>query len=176
MNAQGTTPDFAALADDGTTLVIQRWLPGPLSRVWAYLTEADKRARWLADGAMEQRPGAALELIWRNDRLADAGDTRPEGFSEESRMQTQVLACEPMTRLSFGWGAGAVTFDLVERNGRVLLTLTHTGLDAASRLGIAAGWHAHLDILRARVAGVEAPSFWSHWTTLHAQYAARIAP
>jgi uncharacterized protein YndB with AHSA1/START domain len=33
-----------------TTVKIQRLLPGPIERVWAYLTESDLRRQWLAAG------------------------------------------------------------------------------------------------------------------------------
>ncbi|MBW8859524.1 MAG: ATPase, partial [Caulobacter sp.] len=35
------------------TLKIQRLLPGPVDRVWAYLTQSDLRRQWLAAGQME---------------------------------------------------------------------------------------------------------------------------
>ena len=37
----------ATLIEPGT-VKMERLLPGPVERVWAYLTESDKRARWLA--------------------------------------------------------------------------------------------------------------------------------
>ena len=36
-----------------TTLKIERLLPGPIERVWSYLTESDLRRQWLASGRME---------------------------------------------------------------------------------------------------------------------------
>ena len=50
---------------------IQRILPGPIERVWAYLTDSDLRRRWLAAGPMEMKVGAPFELVWRNDELSD---------------------------------------------------------------------------------------------------------
>jgi len=35
--------------------VIRGQLPGPIERVWEYLTDPDKRARWFAGGPMEPR-------------------------------------------------------------------------------------------------------------------------
>lgn len=34
------------------TLQIERLLPGPIERVWSYLTESEKRRKWLASGDM----------------------------------------------------------------------------------------------------------------------------
>ena len=38
--------------DDATTLTVERTLPGPIERGWAYLTGPDKRARWLGGGTL----------------------------------------------------------------------------------------------------------------------------
>ena len=155
--------DFT-LAAEGSTLVIQRWLPGPVERIWRYLVDNDLRRQWLASGDMTLAPGAAVELVWRNDDLSDSADPRPQGFAEEQRMQSRVIACDPMRRLTIAWGQGDVTFELESRGDKVLLTLTHRGLDQRSgRTGIAAGWRMHLDILAAQASGAEAPSFWSGW-------------
>ncbi len=44
--------DYATrIAPDAIRL--ERLLPGPIERVWAFLTESDKRARWLAAGDVE---------------------------------------------------------------------------------------------------------------------------
>lgn len=61
--------DYGMIIEPGT-LRIQRLLPGPIERVWAYLTESDKRATWLAAGAMKLENGAPLELEFRNSDLA----------------------------------------------------------------------------------------------------------
>lgn len=169
-----TRPDDFARMQDGRTLVIQRWLPDPVDRIWRYLTDSDLRQTWLAAGQMDLTPGAEMELVWRNDGLSAAQDPRPEGFPAEQRMQSRVIAVDPMRRLCFAWGAGDVTFDLEPKGDKVLLTLTHRGLDAAP-LGVAAGWHTHLDILSARAGDRAAPSFWSAWTGLRAVYQARLA-
>jgi uncharacterized protein YndB with AHSA1/START domain len=44
---------------------MQRRLPGPIERVWAYLFDSDLRRLWLASGAMTLQPGASFELVWR---------------------------------------------------------------------------------------------------------------
>ena len=35
-----------------------RTLPGPIERVWEYLTDPEKRSRWFAGGPMELSAGA----------------------------------------------------------------------------------------------------------------------
>jgi uncharacterized protein YndB with AHSA1/START domain len=174
MTRQNDVDPFATLAD-GSTLVIQRWLPGPAERVWRYLTDSDLRRRWLASGDMDLVPGAPLELVWRNDALSDAEDPRPSGFGAEQRMQSRIIDVEPMRMLKIGWGEGDVTFTLRDQGVRVLLTITHRGLeDRTARGMIAPGWHMHLDILVADLSGTKRPSFWSGWTRLHALYDSRL--
>lgn len=168
--------DAFATMIDGSTLVIQRWLPGPVERVWSFLTDDELRRKWLAAGEMDLVAGASLELVWRNDTLSDAADSRPPGFAEEQRMQSRVIAVELMRTLTIAWGEGAVTFTLKEKGERVLLTITHCGLDdPASRRMIAGGWHMHLDILFAARSGTQPASFWSGWTQLQAVYDSRFS-
>ena len=52
MNDHAKVGDYGALSEPAT-LTIQRMLPGPIERVWAYLTESDLRSKWLASGDME---------------------------------------------------------------------------------------------------------------------------
>jgi len=64
-----TKPDAYGALIEPTTLKIQRLLPGPIERVWAYLTDSDLRRKWLAAGAMEMKVGAPFELLWRNGEI-----------------------------------------------------------------------------------------------------------
>lgn len=173
--------DIAALDDYGTlteprTLTIQRILPGPLERVWAYLTESDKRRQWLAAGPMELKVGAEFELVWRNDELTDPPGTRPPGFGAEHRMASRITEVDPPRRLAFTFGeAGHVAVDLAPAGQRVLLTLVHSGLpDRGTMLKVSAGWHAHLDVLVARASGGQSAPFWDRWSRLQKEYDARL--
>jgi uncharacterized protein YndB with AHSA1/START domain len=171
MTGNGTISEFAEMS--GATLLIQRWLPGPAERVWRYLTESDLRRKWLAAGDMALRPGAPLELIWRNDGLSDETDPRPEEFPEEQRLESRVVAVDPMRSLTIAWGKGDVTFALQEAGGRVLLTISHRGLDTRDA-SIAGGWHMHLDILAALLSAEKPGSFWAGWKKLRAHYEKRL--
>ena len=157
------------------TLQMTRLLPGPIDRVWAYLTESDLRRKWLASGVMELKVGAPFELTWRNEELENAGP-RPEGFDEEHRMESRITELDPPHRLGFQFGtSGEVTIALEEQGDQVLLTLTHRRLpDREIMLKVAAGWHAHLDVLVAKAADELPKPFWRNWTRLREEYAERI--
>jgi len=170
----------AAIASYGeviepNTLRIKRLLPGSIDRVWAYLTESDLRRQWLASGTMEMQIGAPFELVWRNDELENAGQ-RPEGFDAEHRLQSEVVELDPPHKLSYTFGnAGEVMFELERAGDDVLLTLTHRRLPSREMMTkVAAGWHAHLDVIEAKIAGQSPKAFWANWASLKSDYEQRI--
>lgn len=154
------------------SLRIQRLLPGPIERVWAYLTDSDLRRQWLASGMMTLNPGASFELVWRNDELSGSAAERPDGFSAESRATCRLVEVEAPRRMRYLWPeVGEVSIELEQVGADVLLTLTHRQL-AGDRLilNVSAGWHAHLALLVARLADMPAPSLWATWKQLRAEY------
>jgi len=171
-----TTPDAYGVLSEPVTLKIQRLLPGPVERVWAYLTESDLRRQWLAAGEMEMKVGTAFELVWRNDDLSDPPSSRPTGFPEEYRMPSRITGLTPLRKLAFTWeGGGDVSFELEPIGDRVLLTVIHRRLDDRSTLlNVGAGWHTHLDLLVACVSGTEPVPFWDTWSRLREEYDRRM--
>ncbi len=162
------TLDAFGFLTEPATLKIERLLPGPIERAWAYLTESDLRRRWLAAGEMELRAGAPFELVWRNDELTDPPGAKPDGFAEEHRMACRIVEVAPPHRLVFTWGTnGEVAIDLEPAGDGVLLTLIHRRVaDRAMLLSVSAGWHAHLDVLAASVAKRRPTPFWDAWLRL----------
>jgi uncharacterized protein YndB with AHSA1/START domain len=165
------------------TIRFERLLPGPIERVWGYLTESEKRSRWLAPGEMELRAGGGVELHFRHEDLSPHTEGVPEKYRQYEAggiVRGRVTRCEPPHLLSHTWGEAEgydseVTFELQERAGGVLLVLTHRRLAGrATMLSVAAGWHTHLDILVDRLAGRVPEPFWTthgHW---EAEYERRL--
>lgn len=175
MNDLAVAGTYGALTSP-TTLQIQRLLPGPIDRVWDYLTKSELRRQWFAAGEMEMEVGAPVELVWRNDELTNPPGQRPAGASEENRMQSRITELEPRRKLGIAWGAdGSVSFELAEQGNDVLLTVVHRGVpNRSSLLNFAPGWHAHLDILAAKLADQEAEPFWDQILRLRAEYDQRL--
>lgn len=169
-------PDIYGELIEPTTLKIQRRLPGPVERVWAYLTESEMRRKWLAAGEMEMKVGAPFELVWRNNELTNPTGERPAGFGDEHRMQSRIVEVDPPRKLVFTWGnSGDVSFELESRGADVLLTVIHRRLpDRGTMLMVGAGWHMHLDVLVARVSGEEPEPFWDGWSRLKTEYEKRL--
>jgi uncharacterized protein YndB with AHSA1/START domain len=170
--------DFGVVTEPGA-LRLERVLPGPIERVWAYLTEPEKRAKWLAPGPMELRPGGRVELKFR---LADlSADTTLPKDKDDCEVDGRITRCEPPRVLSFTWNDGAgdlseVTFELNARAGEVLLVLTHRRIGGRAHLiGVASGWHTHIGILMDRLSGREPRPFWRTKVQMEAEYEKRIA-
>ena len=163
---------------DKHTVRFQRLLPGPIERVWAYLAEADKRAKWFAGGEIEPRVGGKRSLFFKHADLMQPGETAPEkyratveGFESEAR----VTRYEPPRVLAFSWGKeGAnseVLFELAPQGDRVLLTLTHRKLPTrAEMVDVSGGWHLHLTMLRHQLEGAPPPRLWDMHAELEKKY------
>jgi uncharacterized protein YndB with AHSA1/START domain len=175
MNSMKKPEAYGELTEP-TTLRIQRLLPGPIERIWAYLTDGELRRKWLAAGDMEMKAGTPFELVWRNDELTDPPGERPAGFGGEHRMQSRITEFDPPRKLSITWNStGDVTFELEPKGKGVLLTIIHRRFpDRATLLKHMAGWHMHLDVLVARASGEEPAPFWDGWSGLMKEYDARL--
>lgn len=163
MSQYGETPD-------ARTVRFERTLPGPIGRVWDYITDPDKRATWLAGGIVEDKAGGTVEMVFRNAKLSgDSADT-PERYQNQEgmRFSGEVTRYEPPSVFAHTWDGTELVFELSETyDGRVRLVLTQTAIaDSDERLGVLAGWHTHLDFLEARLDDREPGSFW----TLHETY------
>jgi uncharacterized protein YndB with AHSA1/START domain len=163
-----------------------RLLPGPIERVWEYLTNSEKRKTWFAGGPMELKQGGRMELHFRHIEIAPH-ETPPEEHKIHHdpgiKSPGEITRCEPPRVLAFTWGGDAsgdsseVTFELSPHGDQVKLVLTHRrlGPDRQELIGTSAGWHTHLRILVARLSGTKPPPFWSPLKRFEADYAKRLA-
>src|SRR5262245_25635471 len=85
------SPDAHGALIEPATLKIHRRRPGPIERVWAYLTESEPRRRWLAAGQMQMKVGAPFQFVWRNDGLP----IRPASGRPASPTSTECRAASP---------------------------------------------------------------------------------
>lgn len=162
---------------------IERLLPGPIERAWAYLTESDKRRLWLAGGEMDLRVGGAVELNFDNNRLTRNDDPPPAKYAGDcvNTMRGRITAIEPPHRLSYTWNEDSgskseVSFELSEQaGGQVRLVLEHRRLSNRNGLvSVSGGWHAHLGLLIDVLSQRESEGFWRTHGRLEAEYEQRI--
>ncbi len=176
MSSTDTVDLYGTLAEDAT-LTIRRLLPGPIDRVWSYLTESDLRRQWLAAGSMDLAADAPFTFTWRNSELTDPPGTPPDGSTGEHSMECRIVEVDPPRKLTFTWnGTGDVTFELEPMGDEILLTVTHRRIaEKTAQLAIGPGWHAHLDLLAKRLQGQQPEPFWDSWIRLRGDYAQRFS-
>ncbi len=169
----------AATVVEPGTVKVERLLPGPVERVWAYLTDSRKRATWFAGGEFDLRVGGRARLEFDHASLSSEKVT-PDKFKNVGRPQFDgtITRLEPMRVLAytmrFGERDSEVTFELAPRGKEVLLVITHRGMDERDlRVRIMAGWDVHTGILADVLNGVEPRPFWSTHAKLAKEYEAR---
>jgi len=161
---------YGEVLEDGTLRFV-RILPGPIGRVWSFLVDPDKRAKWLCGGGAPAAPGTKFEFHFQHQNLTPHDDPFPEAYKAmESGVsyQVEVLANEPPNLLRLLWpneegGDGSeVTFRLSEQGDKVKLELLQKRVPSADQLfGASAGWHVHFGILEARLEGDDPWPFWA---------------
>ncbi|MEI6861988.1 MAG: SRPBCC family protein, partial [Verrucomicrobiota bacterium] len=158
-----------------------RLLPGPIERVWEFLTVPEKRARWFADGPMELRAGGAFRLKFDQSKIAP-DEAPPAGHEcaggDDGTMPGRVLRCEPPRLLSHTFaGESEVTFELMPQGKQVLMVLTHRsrGGDLPRLPNYSAGWHTCLMQLIALLESAPRPPFWPSHARLQPEYAKMLA-
>jgi uncharacterized protein YndB with AHSA1/START domain len=166
---------------DESTIRFERLLPGPIERVWAYLTESDKRKQWFAAGEYELRKGGKAQLFFQHKNISKPGTTPPEAFrkmhEEGHRWEGEILEADAprLLRMTFGEHS-EVTYELTEQSsGEVLLTLTHRKLTADDMKNVMPGWHAHLAILSDVLNGRRDADFWALWDERRKHYGEKLA-
>ena len=151
---------------EARTLRFERLLDAPIETVWEWLTDSEKRSRWFAAGKMDLREGGAAELIFDHDNLSAENVPYPPAYAPYKGVTAheKIVRIDPPRLLAFtfeGDKEGVAEFELFPEGDRTRLVLTHTGVTPAARAGTGAGWHSHLAVLEAKLAGREIPDFWA---------------
>lgn len=174
--------DYGELLDE-STVRFERMLPGPVERVWRYLTESDRRARWLCAGDVENAVGGHVDMHFHNVSLSGSGDIpRPEKYRdmpEKMSFTGKVTRCEPPRVLEHTWefeGENSlVLYELTEQGDRVKLVLTHRRLESADIvLSVSGGWHTHLNLLADVLEGSEPRPFYKMQAQFESEYRDRL--
>lgn len=162
------------------TVRLERLLPGPVERVWAYLTESKKRATWFAGGEFDLRVGGRIEL--RFDHANLSSDKIPP--EKHRNMGTPVFGgvvtrLEPMKVLAYTWkwdsGDTEVTFELAPRGKDTLLVIVHRRIGERGKvISVMSGWDTHTGILADVLNGVEPRPFWTTHSRLEKEYASAV--
>ena len=176
--------DYGELLDE-RTVKFERLLPGPIERVWSFLTESDKRARWLCGGDVETTVDGHVDMHFHNVSLSEASDSdmpRPEKYADMPLKMSfvgTVTRCEPPHVLQHTWEFddenSEVCYELTEEGDKVRLILTHRRLDTEDIvLSVSGGWHTHLNVLVDVLNGTTPRPFYRMQAQFEAEYSARL--
>ena len=159
-----------------STIHFERLLPGPIERVWAYLTDSKKRATWLAAGEWELRLGGRIEMHVDNARLTD--DPPPPSPGKKT-VEGRITRFERLRALGHTWnwdgGQTEVLYELTPKGKDVLLTIHHKlPDDRGLKIGISSGWVLHTGILLDLLNGVKPRPFHKTHEQLKKEYEAAI--
>jgi uncharacterized protein YndB with AHSA1/START domain len=169
--------ETATLVEPGT-VKMERLLPGPVERAWAYLTESDKRAKWLAGGEFDLRVGGEIRLEFDNSKLPndEEGLAKHPGTGVHP-FTGKITRLEPLRVLAHTWMWGdnetEVTYELTPKGKDVLLSIVHRRLTKEVARNVLGGWDVHTGILADVLAGVKPRPFWTTHDKVAVEYAAR---
>lgn len=160
------------------TIRFERDLPGPVNRIWDYLTHPTIRGRWLGTGPMDIKAGGRFEIVFRHDELTPHAEVAPAKYDTPKAVavQGEVRDCRFPTMIALSWPPAGpestVSFVLTQVQGRIRMSLTHAGIEGREKkIEAAARWHAHLNILEAKSNMVLPPPFWKRFSEYEAGYA-----
>jgi uncharacterized protein YndB with AHSA1/START domain len=124
----------------------ERILPGPIERVWEFLTDPERLPDWFGEAIIEPRAGGSVKL-------------------QGGHIRGVITQWDPPHRLTYTWNVFSgdelrsahpesyVSFVLEPSGNDVLLTLTHLPVLERFEKQNAMGWHTFLDMLTAAAHG-----------------------
>jgi uncharacterized protein YndB with AHSA1/START domain len=176
---KATTARPVTLVEPGTVR-LERLLPGPIERVWSYITDADKRAKWLAGGGFDLRVGGKVHLEFDNNSLS-SDKSAPARFKDSGKHSFEgvITRLEAPRLLAHTWiwdkTETEVTYALTPKGNDTLLVITHRRVEGRDTVAnVMGGWDVHTGILADILSGAEPRPFWKTHSEAAAEYAASL--
>jgi uncharacterized protein len=148
--------------DERCAVRFERLYDATPDELWSALTDAEQLRGWMASEVrIDPRPGGEFEF-----RFGEADTEWAAG---------SVVSVEPPRLLELDWTfpgepQSVVRFEIAPRGPGTVLVLDHRQLALDSGASYSAGWHAHLDLLDAQLAGTPEPDWAARYTELKPGY------
>jgi uncharacterized protein YndB with AHSA1/START domain len=120
----------------------ERILPGPIERVWEFLTDAERLPGWFGQGTIEPRAGGVVRLMGDHFRGIVTQWKPPH------RLIYSINVLNPGETES-RYPESYLSQELTPRGSEVVLTITHLPVLDRFEKQNAMGWHTFLDMLSA---------------------------
>ncbi len=166
-------PDHCGEILNEHTVRFERILPASPDKVWKYLTEPGFISQWLAQASLEPRIGGKINLNFDLDEM-------PERAQKGHAIEGVIGWYEEERGISYSWVDKAndvesiVAFELTPHGDQTKLTIKHSRLPRNRMQDFMAGWHAHLDVLVARLSKIAPPDFRKRFMQLLPFYTAMV--
>lgn len=154
------------------TVRFERRFPGPIEKVWTYITTREGLAQWLCSNAtIDARLGGRVDLQF---------ESSPCG-TNACHVRGIISEFDPPKVIAFSWFdtgndlTSNVKFELEQIGDDVKLVLTHTRISPEYMPRVGAGWHSHLAQLLAVSRSEKPPEFEPLFTELLKKYSAALA-
>ena len=153
---------------DEEVVRIERDFAATPAEIWRMLTEPTRLAIWLqAVVDLDPQPGGAITL-----RFGSTGTT----------IHGEIVQIDAPRVLEYTWRladepSSLVRFELYPTAARAVtrLRLTHSRCGEYAPSLFAAGWHHHLELFAAQLAGEAVAWDWDRYREVFAQYGAAVA-
>lgn len=147
------------------TITFERHLNHPIEKVWAALTEPQKRAVWFGPTSIEPEEGGTMITTAE-------GPPAPE---EIRKTKATILTWDPPTIFEYqeeasNVGKTIVRFELESKDDSTILRMTNSRLKPEDAHGYAPGWHAFLDRLAASMNKEELPVWGKRYGEVQEAY------
>jgi uncharacterized protein YndB with AHSA1/START domain len=167
---------YGEVLEDGSMKFV-RLMPAPIERVWSWLVDGEKRARWLGGGSDISHAGQTVRFEFQHQNLTPHDEAYPEKYKAMEQgvaYDVDIKTCDAPTRLVMVWRDGQdseIDIRLSEEGGETRLELVQRGgVSAEQFLGALGGWHAHLDIMVDKLGGETPKPFWKTHEALVEEY------
>jgi uncharacterized protein YndB with AHSA1/START domain len=147
------------LDGDRATIIFRRLLGHPIDRVWRAITDPAELSEWMLGSAIiEPRAGGRIEYVSTPTPIVWYGKVLvwdpPRVYEHE--LNTDA---DPRWADHLGDERTVARWELEDRGGSTLLTLTFRGFVPRTAGGFAPGTHAFLERLEAHLAGAPLPDW-----------------
>lgn len=143
---------------EGRSVHFERRYDTSAEDLWSAISTPGRLERWFARVEGDLRPGGSFLIVF-------------DGDDPDQRTRGRIQVCSPPQRLEVTWefpgeADSVVAVELRPEGSATWLVLDHRRLPGPAAAGYGAGWHLHLDALKAALRGTDPPAWEERYPAL----------